>query len=148
VFRNLPLSFHPNAASAAEAAMEAYAQGGDRAFWLMHDCLFGNQTDLGAGAIDRCAEQSGMNMPRLRQVLAAGLRRGDVARDEAIAQVLGVHGTPAFFINGRQVSGARPYDDFVQRIERARAEALAALARPGVTRENLYRVLTASPGAN
>ncbi|MBK7775115.1 MAG: thioredoxin domain-containing protein [Sandaracinaceae bacterium] len=39
VWRNLPLAFHPNAMPAAEAAMEAFAQGGDRAFWQMRPAL-------------------------------------------------------------------------------------------------------------
>jgi protein-disulfide isomerase len=33
VFRNLPLNFHIGAKMAAEAALEAYAQDGDTAFW-------------------------------------------------------------------------------------------------------------------
>ncbi|MBK8593896.1 MAG: thioredoxin domain-containing protein [Sandaracinaceae bacterium] len=45
VWRNLPLAFHPNAMPAAEAAMEASAQGGDRAFWQMYD-LLGVHRDL------------------------------------------------------------------------------------------------------
>src|SRR5271165_3210301 len=43
-FKNFPLSFHPFAELAAQAAMAAREQG---KFWEMHDLLFANQNALG-----------------------------------------------------------------------------------------------------
>ena len=40
VWRNLPLPFHKQAMPAAQAAMEAYDQKGDQAFWRFHDKLW------------------------------------------------------------------------------------------------------------
>src|SRR5438105_193491 len=42
-FKNFPLSFHPNAQLAAQAAMAAAEQG---KFWEMHDLLFADQNAL------------------------------------------------------------------------------------------------------
>ena len=39
-WRNCPLPMHEDAMPAAEAAMEVYKQGGDKAFWAYHDALF------------------------------------------------------------------------------------------------------------
>ncbi len=38
VWKNNPLPFHPRAEPAAELAMEARAQKGDKGFWAAHDC--------------------------------------------------------------------------------------------------------------
>ena len=64
VWRNNPLPFHPNAMPAAEAAMEAFAQGGNEKFWQMHDLLFQNQRELTRENLDRFAGQVGLNMTR------------------------------------------------------------------------------------
>src|SRR5262249_6849792 len=43
VFRQKPLPMHPDAALAAEAALEVFKQKGSDGFWRMHDLLFENQ---------------------------------------------------------------------------------------------------------
>src|SRR6185436_16242161 len=43
VWRHLPLPFHEDAALAAEAAEEAYAQKGNAGFWRFHDLVFEEQ---------------------------------------------------------------------------------------------------------
>ncbi len=50
VFRDLPLSFHdPVATIEAEAANCAREQGGDEAYWKMHDAIFTNTKSNGEG---------------------------------------------------------------------------------------------------
>ena len=49
VWKNEPLPFHPRAEPAAEAAMEARAEKGDKGFWDAHDKLFDDQQDLANG---------------------------------------------------------------------------------------------------
>ncbi len=46
VWHDLPLPMHPNAALAAQAGREAYAQKGPTAFWAMHDKMFANQQKI------------------------------------------------------------------------------------------------------
>ena len=41
----------------------------------------------------------------------------EVKKDFADGQAAGVRGTPAFFINGRPLSGAQPFSEFQKIIE-------------------------------
>ena len=56
--------------------------------------------------------------------------------DVAEAKSLGVTGTPGFFINGRYLSGAKPFDEFAQVIngELARRN-IPAPAAPGAEKK-------------
>ena len=54
--------------------------------------------------------------------------RETVESDFQAARALGLHGTPAFFVNGIQMSGAKPFEEFVTIIDRE-------LARPPVASE-------------
>ena len=63
VWKNYPLPFHNNAEPAAEAAMAAHAQG---KFWQMHDKLFQNQQALDRAALDKYAQEFGLNMAKFK----------------------------------------------------------------------------------
>jgi protein-disulfide isomerase len=64
-----------------------------------------------------------------------------VEADRRLGQILGVNGTPAFFINGRPLVGARPWQQFKALIDEELARADAKLAA-GVARGRLYAALT------
>jgi hypothetical protein len=56
-----------------------------------------------------------------------------VDADLAQAQKIGVRGTPNFFINGRKIAGAQPFDAFKAKIEEAlkgNAPAAKPAAKP------------------
>ena len=57
---------------------------------------------------------------------SGGVHRAAVQRDLDEAARLGLSGTPAFFINGRPLTGAQPLEAFVRVIE----EELAARNEP------------------
>ena len=109
-FKHLPLSFHQNAQIAAEASMAANEQG---KFWEFHDKLFENQRQLDRPSLEKYAQDLGLNVgqvqggARLRQVQEAGRggRRSWPAK-------IGATGTPTFFVNGKSVVGAQPFDAF------------------------------------
>ena len=63
VWKNYPLPFHNNAEPAAEAAMAAHAQG---KFWQMHDKLFQNQQALDKAALEKYAQDVGLNMAKYK----------------------------------------------------------------------------------
>ncbi len=117
-------SYHPQAVRAAEAAECAGAQ--DK-YWEMHDKLFDDQAswngndqavavfkqyavalDLDAEAFDACLD-SEQFLSEIEADLADGIEAG-------------VEGTPAFFIDGRFVSGAQPIEVFQQLIDQLLAE--------------------------
>jgi len=108
-FRQNPLPFHDKAALAAEAALAAGAQG---KFWKMHDELFANQQALDRPALEKYAEKIGLNMTKFKAALDNHTFKAVVDKDLAEARDLGVQGTPNFFINGRPLRGAVPYEQF------------------------------------
>jgi protein-disulfide isomerase len=128
VVRNNPLPMHPDAELAAEAALEAYAQGGDAAFFRFHDLLFQNQHALAPTDLVRYAASIGLDVPRFEAALADHRHEEAIREDVSLAASLGATGTPAFFINGRLLLGAQPYERFEELFleERAAAEALVA----------------------
>jgi len=116
VFRQLPLPMHDKAQLAAEASMAANAQG---KFWEYHDKLFANQRELDRPALERYAEQVGLDMAKFRQALDGHEYAAAVSADSALAASAQISGTPTFMINGQVVSGALPIEEFSKMIDRA-----------------------------
>jgi protein-disulfide isomerase len=121
VFRDYPLPFHANARPAAEAAKCANAQG---KFWEYHDKLFANQASLGVEDLKRYAGEVGLDQAQFDSCVGERKFQNDVQADLDAGQQVGVDGTPAFFINGRMLSGAQPFEAFKSVID----EELAAKA--------------------
>jgi protein-disulfide isomerase len=126
VYRDFPLEgIHPLARSAAEAAQCA-RDGGK--FWEYHDVLFTQSPKLAPDDLKRYAKEVGLDAEKFDACIASGSKRAAVQKDIDEGTDLGITGTPAFFINGRLVSGAQPIDVFSRMIdeELARASAVAA----------------------
>lgn len=119
VWRHLPLGFHPDAALAAEAAQEAFAQTGNAGFWKFHDTLFQNQKALKRPDLERYAREQGLDMARFNAALDTRKHKPHVDRDSEEAKRAGISGTPGFVINGYFVSGAYPFDTYNRLIQRA-----------------------------
>jgi len=111
IFKNFPLSFHPDAQLAAQAAMAAREQG---KFWEMHDLLYANQAALKREDLLRTATELGLDMDRFSKDLDSDRVKQIVAADFFEGMKLGVQGTPTFFINGKSYSGAMPYEKVKQ----------------------------------
>ncbi len=58
-----------------------------------------------------------MDLAAFEQCLSSETYQAAVQKDLDEGMRAGVTGTPAFFINGRAVSGAQPLESFVQVIE-------------------------------
>jgi protein-disulfide isomerase len=119
VFRHYPLPSHQNAQSAAEAAVCAHRDG---KFWAYHDLLFRNQNALGEDDLKKYAREAGLDEAAFASCLNSGTATAVVDKDTADGEAVGVNGTPAFFINGRPLSGAQPYNVFEEVIEEALAQ--------------------------
>ncbi|TDI50631.1 MAG: DsbA family protein [Acidobacteria bacterium] len=120
VFRDFPLEFHDKAQLAAEAANCAGAQ--DK-FWEYHDKLFENQKALDKDNLIKYASDLQLDSDAFTTCLDSGRYTADVKQDVADGRKVGVTGTPAFFINGRFLNGAVPYEQFATIID----EELASL---------------------
>jgi len=114
VYRHFPLSNHPNARPAAEASQCAAEQG---KFWPFHDKLFANQSRLGTEDLKKQAAELGLDAGRFNACVDERKYRGQVDEDMKAGEEAGVNGTPAFFINGRMLSGAQPYVEFKRIID-------------------------------
>jgi protein-disulfide isomerase/serine/threonine protein kinase len=122
VWRNYPLPFHADARPAAEAALEAQAQGGDSLFWQMHEKLFENPRALDRASLERHAQELGLDVARFRQALDDHRHAAAIDADIAAADATGLSmGTPTCFVNGRAIQGAQPLDAFRAAIDRALA---------------------------
>ena len=114
VYRHLPLPNHPNARPAAEAAACANEQG---KFWEYHDRLFADQSKLAAADLKKHAADLGLDAGKFNACVETRRFQKDVDADMDAAQLLGVSGTPHFFINGRPLSGAQPLESFKEIID-------------------------------
>ncbi|HVZ72570.1 MAG TPA: thioredoxin domain-containing protein [Polyangia bacterium] len=128
-FRHNPLPFHPNAPLAAEAGVAAAEQG---KFWEMHDKMFANQQNILRPDLEKYAGEIGLDVGKFKQALDSGAGKPKVQADLAIAGQIGVQGTPNFYINGRNLQGAQPYEEFKKVIddEIKRADKILAKGTP------------------
>ncbi len=139
VWRNQPLSFHPNAMPAAKAAMAAHKQG---KFWQMHDLMFQNQGQLADGQYETWAKQLGLDLNRWKKDKESPEIAAAIQKDMSAGSAAGADGTPTFFINGKLISGAMPFDSFKAVIDEQITKANAELKK-GTPAGKLYEVLTA-----
>ena len=125
-YLNFPLSMHPNALPAAEAAMCASVQG---KFWEMHDAIFRTQEQW-AGRVDTrsvfdsLATSVGVAPEPYRSCMDSHAMRPMIAADQARATAAGVRATPTFFIIGssnEQLEGAVPLPEFRAALDKALA---------------------------
>jgi protein-disulfide isomerase len=140
VFKHNPLSMHPNALPAAMMAEEARLHGGDEKFWAMHDRLYEMKTfDL--PSLDGLAKE--MGIPTTTAKVMLDISKIDrIRRDQNLANSLGARGTPTFFVNGRKVVGALPYEAFRAIIDEELAKAEASV-KAGTPRKELYAAIAA-----
>lgn len=109
VYRDFPLSFHPQAQKAAEAAECAGEQG---KFYEMHDLLFEKGVSGGVASFKTYASEIKLDTAKFNTCLDDGKMAAEVKKDMADGAAAGVTGTPGFIINGKLVSGAQPFEAF------------------------------------
>ncbi len=127
VYRDFPLeNIHPQARRAAEAARCA-RDGGK--FWEYHDVLFVQSPKLAPEDLKRYASQVGLDVEKFDTCLAGGAQSAPVQKDLDEGTQLGITGTPAFFINGRFLSGAQPIERFARMIDDELARTAGAVAK-------------------
>jgi protein-disulfide isomerase len=114
VYRNFPLDMHQNARPAAEASLCAEEQG---KFWAYHDLVFTSAQPLTAPTLRGIAEKSGLDLAKFDACVKERRHQARVDADVADGRQAGVSGTPAFFVNGIPLSGARSKDDFKKVID-------------------------------
>ena len=114
MFRDFPLAMHKDAQIASEAAQCAHDQG---KFWEYHDHLFANQRALKAENLKQYAADISLNTEAFNNCLDEGKFSKIVKDDLQAGSSVGVTGTPAFFVNGRFLNGAQPFEAFKKIID-------------------------------
>ncbi len=109
VWKNLPLRMHPKAPAAHAAGEAAHLQG---KFWEMHDKIFANQRTMSPEKYVEYAKEIGLDVEKFKRDVVSAEVKKRVDADAKQASSLGVTGTPGFFVNGRFLSGARPFASF------------------------------------
>jgi protein-disulfide isomerase len=119
VYKELPVLGEASV-SAARAALAAHAQGTYAAF---HDALMANRAPLNDAVIFRVAAQVGLDVDRLKTDMASAPVSEALQKNHALAQALGVNGTPAFVIGDDVAPGAVPLARLKDMVVRARQGA-------------------------
>jgi len=115
VHKDLPLeAIHPQARQAAEAARCAGDQG---KYWDYHDKLYERSPKASANDLKGFAKEIGLNTESFESCFASGKFKAAVQKDLSEGAALGLTGTPAFFINGRELIGAQPIEAFTAIID-------------------------------
>ena len=114
VHMDFPLPFHSHALDAAKAARCANDQG---KFWQFHDSLFANQSKLAPADLKATAKTLGMNSTQFDACFDKAKFDSQIKADQATGEKVGVDGTPAFFIDGRPLTGAQPPPKFEELID-------------------------------
>jgi len=143
VFKHNPLSFHPNAMPAAQASMAAARQG---KFWEYADKLFEKGKELSPATYDAIAQELGLDLANFKQDMNDPSIKARIESDQAAAVAMGAGGTPAFFINGRSLSGAQPIEEFKKLIDEELGKAKALSGQGVAAGEISQRLVKQNPG--
>jgi len=134
VFKNLPLPMHANAMGAALAMQAANRQG---KAWQMHDKMFENREALTRPDLERYAAGVGLDVEKFKADIDDPSVKQEVEADMKAATDAGVRGTPAFFVNGTQMRGLKPPDEFGELLDQELAKA-DELMKQGVALADVY----------
>lgn len=110
-----PLGFHKRAMPAAMAAYAALNQG---KYWEYEKLVWENNKALEDADLESYAKQvEGLDFEKWKKDLTSKEIEGWILQQQATSVAMGATGTPAFFVNGQKLSGAKPYDEFAAIIE-------------------------------
>ena len=114
VHLDFPLDGHPEAMPAARAARCAGEQG---RFWEYHRGIMSRPGPLDAADLRGRAAMLKLDPAKFDPCLASDRYDEAIRAEMGHGSELGVTGTPAYFVNGRMLSGSRPLESFVEVID-------------------------------
>ena len=111
-----------------------FREAGHKGFWATHDALFEGQKNLEDAGLQEIAKKVGLNWDQANAAITSGKYAAKIDQSMDLAADFEARGTPHFFINGRRLSGAQPYEKFKELIDSQLAIAKDLVAK-GVTRD-------------
>jgi predicted DsbA family dithiol-disulfide isomerase len=138
---------HPQVATIpAQAACAANKQGKfDAMYKLIWEKGFRANRDLSRENMDKLAQEVGLDTAKYKKDLE-GECAGVIRKDMADLSKVGVGGTPAFFINGRFLSGALPIEQFKTLIDEEMKKANERISKGEATVDNYYQKFVLEKG--
>ncbi len=109
VFKELPI-LSKGSAEAARVALAARNQG---KYWEIHRALLEARGQANEASALKLAEGLGLDMEQLKMDMDSDEVKDEIAQSEALAQKMGVNGTPHFLVGDRSIPGA-PEDLYEQ----------------------------------
>ena len=117
VYKDFPLSFHPQGEPAAIAANCVQRELSDEKYFEFHDLIFENQRSLSNDKYIEWAKSLGVDENTYRSCLEDPTIKQEIQEDISEGMRLGVSGTPTIFINGVKVVGAQPFSVIQEIVE-------------------------------
>jgi len=137
---------HP--AQATEPALAACAAGLQGKFAEVEHGIWENafkKRDFSPANIDKIAASAGLDMAKYKADKAGACKK-TLANDKRDVSAVGTTGTPAFYINGRFLSGAQPIDRFKKLIDEELKKANDRIAKGEATAANYYDTFVVKKG--
>lgn len=141
VMKHNPLPFHPVAIPATITALEIRRQKGEEAYWQALGRFY-RASELTPDLLLAVADEHGVQPKPLLAAFEGETVPAEVQADQDLAVDLNAQGTPHFFVNGRRLAGAQPYEVFDQLV----GEELAKVAERKLTGD-VYSTLQAEAAA-
>jgi len=99
---------------------------------------FNANRNLGEDNMKKLAGELGLDMTKFTAELNGEACKKQVQTEQARLAALGTRGTPAFYINGRFLSGAQPIDRFKAVVDEELKKANARIEKGEATADNYY----------
>jgi protein-disulfide isomerase len=125
------------------AALGSEAAGKQGKFWEMHDKIFENQKAISDENLVAWAGELGLDVEQFKKDMASDELKKKITEQQTQGVTLGARGTPAFFVNGRFLSGAQPVENFKKIIDEEKAKA-QKLVDAGTPRAQVYEKVIAN----
>jgi protein-disulfide isomerase len=128
-----------------DAALAFQAANRQGKAWAMHDKLFANQSALTRSDLEKYAKEIfGMDAAKFAKDMDDPKTKEEVQADSKLGTSVGAAGTPTFFINGRQIVGAQPFEKFKAIIDDEIKKA-DELIKAGTPLADVYKKRSESP---
>jgi protein-disulfide isomerase len=137
VWKHEPLPFHPRAEPAAEITMMAFKEKGSKGFWAAHDKLFDLQPKLEDSDLEGAAKELGLDVEKAKKAMSTHKYKELIEADSGLADDIKASGTPHFFVNGKRLVGAVPFEKFQAVIDEELKNAQALVAK-GIAPKDVY----------
>ena len=119
VFKEFPV-LGPESVVAARAAVAAMEQDRGTKYFAFHSAMMTHRGQIAEADVMRFAAAAGLRLDRLKADMATPKTEKVLSDNHALAEKLGIQGTPGFVIGNQIVPGAVPLDSLRQLVRAAR----------------------------